>query len=278
MRALAIIVLLAGVAGAEPAQDAITVALFNDGKDLAARGAYERACAKFEAAHARATWLGIELNLADCYEHLGKTASAWVLYRRAADAADRASDSRAAFAREAAARLEPKLARVVIESAVDVKLDGASIVANTTMPLDPGPHAIEASAPDRVTWSMTFTAVAAKTVALRVPSLAHVPHRRAQLAIGGIGAVSLAASIALAIDAKHRYDAALVHCTPNLACDPTGVDAIAVARRRGNLATAIGVAGIAAIAGAAMFYAFDRDDITPVVEPQFVGVALRGSL
>ena len=58
-------------------------ALFKEGRTLSASGHISEACPKFEASLHLDPALGTLLNLAECYEKLGKTASAWAEYRDA---------------------------------------------------------------------------------------------------------------------------------------------------------------------------------------------------
>ena len=55
--------------------------LFNQGRDLVKANQWADACPKFEASLRYDPVLGTRLNLATCYEHIGKLASAWGLYR-----------------------------------------------------------------------------------------------------------------------------------------------------------------------------------------------------
>src|SRR5437764_5986851 len=69
------------------AQDGMTKAtaeaLFEDGKRLASAGEYAAACPKFAASQKLDPAVGTALNLADCYEKLGRTACAWAEFRSA---------------------------------------------------------------------------------------------------------------------------------------------------------------------------------------------------
>jgi hypothetical protein len=111
------------------------------------------ACPKFEASLKLDPGLGAILNLADCYEKNGQTASAWAEFREASAAA-RASGSkdREDLARQRAAALEPKLSRLTIvvgKQSAQVTRDGTSVDSaafGTAMPVDPGKHVIEATA------------------------------------------------------------------------------------------------------------------------------------
>src|SRR5687768_6154338 len=64
-------------------------ALFAEGRRLMSSGDFKTACPKFAASQKLDPGLGTSLNLADCYEKSGKTASAWAEFRDAAAAAHR---------------------------------------------------------------------------------------------------------------------------------------------------------------------------------------------
>src|SRR5438552_1440744 len=117
MRALGffVLVVLAPAAQAQPAENkALAETLFQDGRTLAGAGKYAEACPKFEASlHADPTAIGTELNLADCYEHIGRFASAWGMFKQAADDAGRIADGDAEkAARDRATPLAPKLSHI----------------------------------------------------------------------------------------------------------------------------------------------------------------------
>src|SRR5262245_8870421 len=73
------------------AQDAMNKAtaeaLFADGRRLVGAGDYAAACPKFAASQKLDPGVGTALNLADCYERMGRWASAWAEFRSAASAA-----------------------------------------------------------------------------------------------------------------------------------------------------------------------------------------------
>src|SRR5689334_6286435 len=68
-------------------------ALFRSGRGLVAEGKYEQACPKFEQSLKLDPGLGTKFNLADCYEHLGKTATARTLFLEVAALARQAGQS-----------------------------------------------------------------------------------------------------------------------------------------------------------------------------------------
>ncbi len=135
-------------------------ALFNAAKALTDAGRFADACAKFSESKRLAPGLGVSMYLADCYEHIGRTASAWTEFRAAEGLARARNDKRADVAREHAQALEPKLERLTIEIAPSVPRTGLTIlrdgvpVANEELglavPVDPGDHAVIVSAPGHV--------------------------------------------------------------------------------------------------------------------------------
>lgn len=87
--------LAAPVARAQAQDQAAARALFEDGRRLLQNGKYEEACRRLEAASKLYASPGILLNLGDCYEKLGRSASAWTEFGEAAAVAARAQRSAA---------------------------------------------------------------------------------------------------------------------------------------------------------------------------------------
>lgn len=307
MRAWLSIVIVAGAltrASAQGANDeAIALALFNEGRALAEAGDLAHACPKFEAADRLTGWLGVELNLADCYARLGRTASAWVVFRKAAAKAEVTGDDRASYAVARAAALKPALARLTITAAItpvevridDVVLTGAEL--GVAFPIDPGAHRVEARLPgEPEVWSRTVkvTPRASLTVAIPAPVhrpeaavvARHAPRARRWLAwsLGGAGAVMLGTSLGLGVAAKLRYDAAVEdHCDANLVCGPAGVAGIASARRRANAATILGALGLPLAVAGILVHLGGREparrvSIVPIATPETLGLSLGGTL
>ena len=138
-------------------------ALFKQARDLMAKGQYAEACPKFAESERLDPAPGTLLNLATCYEKGGQIASAWVTYKEAASSARKANqEDRARMARDKAAQLEPRLPTLTIvvptnaqRSDLSLKRDG-EIVGHAewgvAIPVDPGTHVVEASAPGAKTW------------------------------------------------------------------------------------------------------------------------------
>src|SRR6188768_3726631 len=64
---------------AEPAKPAKTESqikageLFSEGRKLVEAGSYKEACPKFEQSASLNLGIGVQFNLADCWEHIGRT-------------------------------------------------------------------------------------------------------------------------------------------------------------------------------------------------------------
>jgi serine/threonine-protein kinase len=169
-------------ADTSPTDKATAEALFNEGKRLMDAGDYEHACARFADSEQLDPGVGTLLNLGVCYERAGRTASAWATYKEAARAAaDAGERPREKFARDHAAAIEPKLAKLTVVvpsgSAVDglqVTRDREQVPAGSwglPIPVDPGEHAIVASAPAHKAATLKVMVTAAGSQTVTVPVL-----------------------------------------------------------------------------------------------------------
>lgn len=169
-RVVCVLVLLGATAHgrealAQSADAAAALSLFEEGKRLADAGNHAEGCPKLEASYNAVQKLGTLINLADCYEKWGRTASAWVRFTEAAAMAERVGrQDRLTYAREHAAALLPKLSRLSLTIAGDapaalvVKRDGTIVEPGgfgVAVPVDPGVHKLEANAPGKKAWSET---------------------------------------------------------------------------------------------------------------------------
>jgi hypothetical protein len=140
-------------------------ALFRAAKDLQAAGKLAEACAKYMESHRLEPKPGTILNVATCHEQEGRTATAWADYTEAATFAARAKQAdRERFARGKIEELEKKLSYVTFRFpqvvGLEILLDGKTLTtasAGTRVPIDPGEHALEATAPGKVAWSSRVT-------------------------------------------------------------------------------------------------------------------------
>jgi hypothetical protein len=139
-------------------------ALFEQGRRLVAAGKYAEACPSFADSQRLDPSPGTLLNLANCYEKLGRTATAWATYKEAASAANAAGrPDYVSTAERHADALSPKLAHLVttVSRPVDgehVRRDGVEVAGSAwgvPLPVDTGTHLVEASAPGYKPWSTT---------------------------------------------------------------------------------------------------------------------------
>jgi len=228
-------------------------ALFNEGRKLAASGKYAEACPKFEASEQLDPGLGTLLNLAACYEKLGKTASAWAEYKEAIPLA-RASGSkvRLDLATERATALESRLSMLTIRAmasgeeatGLEIRRDGVPVQPaelGTPIPLDPGAHTIEAVSPGKQKWATTVQLADAAKLDVSVPALTPVPgsavaptkenaskpaepppsepadsgskQRTTAIVIGAVGVVGLGVGTVFGIGASAKWSDAKSQCT-----------------------------------------------------------------
>jgi len=258
-------------------------ALFDDAKRLMEEQRYAEACPKLEESQELDAGVGTLLNLADCLEHLGRTASAWSEFRRAASAARAKGQSdREAIARERAEKLEPKLARLVITphssdaiASLDVRRDGETIgraLWGTPIPVDPGEHVVEARAPGK----RLFRAIVevpkdeGARLVTSIPKLEDAPDAfpgRAQrifsLAAGGAAVVSIGVGSILGAQALSKNKDSGAHCIAGNFCDQAGVALRSEAITAGNAATVSFILGAAFTAGGLALW-FTAPQASPV--------------
>jgi hypothetical protein len=168
---------------AQNSDKATAEALFTEGRRLMAEGSVAQACQKFEASQKLDPGVGTSLNLAECYERSGRTASAWAQFREAISLARAiGSAEREQLARERADALEKRLARLTITvegeapSGLEVRRDGARLdpaELGIAIPVDPGTHAVTASAPGRADFTTSVEVQGdGAQAAVKIPALA----------------------------------------------------------------------------------------------------------
>lgn len=280
---LAACVAVTSIAARASAQDGDTAAaqaLFDEAGRLVKAGKLDQACPKFLASFKLDATAGTLLNLADCYEREGRTASAWARYVETATLASRSGPpEREKYARDHAAALEPKLSRLTITVATPmtgmrvlrdgVLLDGAAV--GTAIPVDPGAHTVEATAPGKKPWSSSITIAAggAQATAM-VPTLEDSvggggavtgtqtggmgTQRTVALIVGGAGILGVVLGSVFGLNAQSTWaDARDNHCQ-NTVCDATGVTQNQDAKSSATASTIAFVAGGALLAGGAVLW------------------------
>lgn len=251
------------------------------------------------------------MNLALCYERLGKTATSWSLWLDgAAEAAAKGQTDREALARRRAAMLESRLLRITIlvrpqpnAEAIDLQVDGVFIPKSrwgAPTPVDPGQHWVLATAEGRRPWRTTVEVddqhvplVEIGLLEEAAPSLAPptapppaprgqvsggtggmTPRKSAALLLGGAGVAALATMSALGLVARSTYLDA--RCVGN-GCDESGVGDRGRATTEAGLATAAGVTAAGALIGAAvLWFGAPRGNATWSVGPAVGATSVGG--
>jgi serine/threonine-protein kinase len=264
---------------------AIAEALFQQGRRLMTAGRFPEACAKFSESERIDHGVGTLLNLADCYEQNGQIASAWAEFRRAAAAARAEGQAeRERIARERERELQPLVAKITIVMRREHLVPGLVVkqdervldksLLGTAIPMDPGEHRLEVSAPGKRPYTRTIrvpkwggASVTATVPALEdlpkasisAPAPAPVPEphlsgrRIAAFSLGGLGIAGLFVGSALGVHAIAKDDRSSLHCQGDL-CDAEGVDMRTEARRMGTASTVVFmVAGATLVGGAALY-------------------------
>lgn len=271
----------------DAADKAAAEALFDEARRLMAERRYTSACPKLEASLRLDPGVGTMLNLADCYEKTGRTASAWAQFRETIAAARKAgSIEREEIARSRARALEPQLSYLTIVTwqgqEVQVKHDGSPVDAamlGTAIPVDPGSHVIVASADGKRSWSTTVeVGEGADKVKVAVPILpddaqsaegrplpapdastqgaagsdARSPGSGQLIAaavVGGLGVVGVAVGSVFGLKAGADWDEAKTNCDPFPQCGERGKTLADDAKTEATISTIAFGVGIAGLAG-----------------------------
>jgi hypothetical protein len=303
--AVPLLVVLAATdrAGAQSASEqAAAEALFKQGRELMAAGKYAEACAKLAESERIDPAAGTALNLATCYERGGQLASAWVTYKDAARLAQRASQpERARLARQKVDELEPRLPTLTIvvgtgkdRSDLQVKRDGEGVGRaewDTPIPVDPGGHTVEASAPGFQAWQTRVDVAGPGTKAsVEVPALEPLPapppastalpapastaapvssaapppatppppngsgQRTIGVVVGGLGLGSAVLGAVFGAKARSDNNDAKTHCLIDSACDAAGISSTQDAQHAATYSTVLFAAGGVLLATGVVLY------------------------
>ncbi len=269
--------------------------LFAEGRKLVDDGNYPDACPKFEESLRLDPGTGTSFNLADCLEHIGRTASAWARFLDVAAASKAAGQpEREQIARVRAEKLEPTLSRLVIQVATRtrglvVERDGVVVGAaswGVAVPVDPGEHRLRATADGRRPWEDTTSVPPGPgTVVLSIPVLENLPPephpapaakpaptpaaRDAEptsrisvpvVALAAVSAAGLATTVIFGLQARSENAKALALC-PGSSCATAGEktehDGLAGDARRDRTVSYVGagIAGAALVAAVYLWWA-----------------------
>lgn len=283
LRRLVVIVIVATGASLAPralaqgADAAAAEVLFREGREAADAGDFRTACQKFHESHRLDPAPGTMLNIADCEERQGKLATAWTFYRAVVQKIP-PSDERNALARARAEQLEPRLPRLMLELAPSappgsrVRRDGVELKAaslSTELPVDPGPHVIEVTAPGRAKRlyevSLREGERVRRVVEPGAPNAEAAPetpgaeqasgsgNRTLGWVLGSVGVAGLAVGAVtgmMVLDKKSTVDE---NCDADKRCNQTGADAAESGRTLGTVSGVSFVVGGLALAAGAYF-------------------------
>jgi hypothetical protein len=247
--------------------------LFGEARALMKEGRYEEACPKLRASYVLDPALGALLNLGECFERAGKTASAWKTFHLAITEAQRQGrKDRETLAERRANALEPKLSFLEITGTVPA---GARVLRNgvevppsligAQMPIDPGSQTIEVSSASGSHWTTTVNVRAPGVVRVSlpptgasspqpgapplVPDTAPAPPREASNGPSsvrwvGVGAGALGV-VGIGIGSYFGLRAASLKSDSGCGatCTPEGAQTLDDARTSGNVATGAFIAG-----------------------------------
>lgn len=267
--------------GPEYERRAAAEALFDEAKALMLAQRPAEACPKFAASQAIDPAVGTMLNLGDCLEKLGKTASAWAEFRAAAAAARaKGQTERAEVARKRAEALEPKLVRLSIvvpdgtSDKIDVRRNGTSLTRGSwgvALPVDPGRYAIEALIGGKQVFR-TAVDVPDKPGTLVTTALPRIDdssisrrnlQRGFTLTLGALSIASIVTGSVLGVAAISRDSQSSGHCIEGNLCDATGVELRKNAVSLGNASTALFATGAAMGIGAIVLHLTTPPNIPP---------------
>lgn len=254
----------------EASQAALAESLFREGRALVTAGKLAEACAKFAESRRLDPAPGTLLNLARCYEDVGRTASAWATYRELdirATALDQ--KARAEFARKRAAEMEPSLAALVVRvpahraPELSITYDGIALGAaawDTRVPVDPGRHHVVAAAPGRVSWERDVDVAASAVQVVEVgemaeekatprvdplpaPATESSPLRTAGIVTAIAGGVAIGTGLVFGLVAKVENDSARSDACDARGCTSDGLDRIRRADDFASVSTVVTIGG-----------------------------------
>jgi hypothetical protein len=181
--AVAVVLGLTGVAAASPAAEQ----LFQEGRKLLGQNKLPEACDAFRRSAELEPRAGTLLNLGNCEEKRGRTATAWVAFTEARAVAKRSNDKPYIVeAEKRVKKLEAKLPYLAIEVSAAAKAQGVVVLRggeevpaaelDKEVPIDPGRYEIVATAKDKLRWSTSIELANGKHEKVVVPELARDPN------------------------------------------------------------------------------------------------------
>jgi hypothetical protein len=278
-------------------------------------GDFSGACASFEESLALEPAVGTQLNLGECYERLGRLASAFRAFDAGAHAADALGQGeRARRAHTRAQRLLERLSTLTLvvpnQSAhLELRLDGLPLAREqwgVALPVDRGTHVVEARRQLGAPWraqivitreaervSITIPEPSAARLSAPLPETKPRPAslqipagkapmptvRRLAVSLAAVGVLGLGAGTLLGVRAKDKWQQREAVCDDDDICEPSARRLTAEARSAATWSTVSFVAGGAlATAGVALFFVRPRSRARAVLVPSLgsgLGLSVR---
>lgn len=264
--------------------------LFSAGRKLMNEGKYADACPKLEESENLDPGMGTLYNLGDCYEHLGRTASAWAAFDEVASEARAASQiTREQDAKGRASKLMPQLSHMTIDARAVKTLDGLKIMRDSesigppewsvAIPIDPGERTISVSAPGKKTWTTKIKIASHQDQTVTIPALVDEPvevstspsqpfhdeqrsdgktQRTIGLIVAGVGVAALATGVVLTFMSKgeeSKSNDGDCDATTNICKTQNGVNERSTAQLEGNLSTVGFIGGLVLAGGGIVLWA-----------------------
>ncbi|HEY0468238.1 MAG TPA: hypothetical protein VGC79_28765 [Polyangiaceae bacterium] len=257
-------------ATADSSRSARADLLIEQGRALLNSGDVETACSKFEASEALENRVNTLLQLGDCYQRAGRSASAWHSFLEAEAFAHVAKDAaHAQVAAQRIAALEPKLIRIVFVVPVTSRVPGLTVRlgANTVPPrswgspiaVDAGVQRVSVSAKGYYSWAVDIDAShgEGQQYRVKVPTLSPTPsaesaasrgngYRTAGVVTGSVGLAGIGAGAVFSALSRSANEAStcvkgVVQCTPSTSNKLIYTDAATVSFALGSALVATGV-------------------------------------
>jgi hypothetical protein len=232
-------------------------ALFRQGRDLFGAKKYDAACPKLEESYKLDPQGGTAFLLGECFEAVGRFASASTQYNAALEVAQRKGQAdRVAKVKARLDAVAPKIPKLTVSVAPSLKTTAGLEVTrdatplataswDTPLPVDPGPHVVDATAPGKQKWEHTFDLAPGASGSILVDALTDEPaaatsgggatagpephgsffrdnQRTIAYAAGGAGAVGVVVGSVMLANAFSKNDAinaAVAHGECAGACD-----------------------------------------------------------
>jgi hypothetical protein len=301
---LSCVALRAGASRAQPSDRVVQAeALFDSARSDVARADYTHACPKFAESQKLDPAVGTLINLADCEEHLGHLTAAWQLWRQAVEELALDDPRRATVVGRRDA-IDARVPRLTLRFApgvppgTTVRRDDVELptsLMNVAVPVDPGEHVLETSAPGRVPARQTVRLVegareavllgvgtatppapspSSSTAAADAPKAPATNDGATQRWLGwtaiGVGAIGIGVGAGTGLAAIGKKQEKEDGCFPANVCKPNGASANDAGRTFATISTVSFIAG-GAFAAAGIYLVLTAPRSKTAIAPMAVG-------